>query len=228
LQDEVSLELLKSADFVNCQIAGDTRFDRVFEISKNVKQIPLVEQFKNQHPIFIAGSSWAQDEKIISNFKLTGYKLIIVPHEIHEQHIQSVTQQFSAYKTIKFSQANGANITEADVLIIDNIGMLSSLYQYGAIAFIGGGFGKGIHNILEAATFGLPVIFGPNYQKFAEAKELIKLGGAFSVNNAAEFEKTMLLLSDKQVLKTASHIAKHFVASRVGATDKILSSIFLK
>ena len=126
---------------------------------------------------------------------------------------------------LRYSKANENNVKEAKVLIIDNIGMLSSLYQYGAIAFIGGGFGKGIHNILEAATFGLPVIFGPNYHKFVEEKELIKLGGAFSINDISEFEKTMSLLSDEQVLKTASQISRMYVQGRVGATDKILAKI---
>ena len=132
--------------------------------------------------------------------------------------------QFSGV-CLRYSKANENNIKEAKFLIIDNIGMLSSLYQYGTIAFVGGGFGKGIHNILEAATFGMPVIFGPNYHKFAEAKELIKLGGAFSISNVDEFEKTMLLLSDEQVLKTASQISKMYVQGRIGASDKILNAI---
>ena len=131
----------------------------------------------------------------------------------------------SKLKTIRYSQANNENINSADVLIIDNIGILSSLYQYGQIGYIGGGFGKGIHNILEAATFGLPVIFGINYHKFNEAKELIHLGGAFSVTDSTGFEKTMQLLDDKMVLQTASHIAKYYVQSRTGATDKILNSL---
>jgi 3-deoxy-D-manno-octulosonic-acid transferase len=126
---------------------------------------------------------------------------------------------------VRYSQANSENVKTADVLIIDNIGMLSSLYQYGTIAYIGGGFGKGIHNILEAATFGLPVIFGTNYHKFNEAKELIHAGGAFSIADSNEFNKTMQLLSDKIVLQTASHIAKHYVQSRIGASDKIIKDI---
>ena len=228
LQDENSVELLKNNGFENCQTVGDTRFDRVFEISKNVKPILLVEQFKQNLNVFIAGSSWTDDEKIISSFKLENYKLILVPHEIDEKHIQSVIEMFSFSKVLRYSQANEQNVKVADVLIIDNIGMLSSIYQYGSIAFIGGGFGKGIHNILEAATFGLPVIFGPNYQKFSEAKELIHLGGAFSIDDVSGFKKTIQLLEDKQVLQTASHIAKHYVSSRIGATDKILSSIQIK
>jgi 3-deoxy-D-manno-octulosonic-acid transferase len=228
LQNEASYELLKSNGFENCQIAGDTRFDRVFEVSKNIKSIPIIEQFKQGDAVFIAGSSWSEDEKIIAESKLNNFKLIIVPHEIDEKHIKTVIQQFSSLKTIRFSQANENNIKDSQVLIIDNIGMLSSIYQYGTVAYIGGGFGKGIHNILEAATFALPVIFGPNYQKFSEAIELIHLGGAFSIKDASEFQKTIQLLDDKAVLQTASHIAKHYVQSRVGATDKIFASISLK
>ena len=231
LQDERSQELLNSIDYKNTTITGDTRFDRVFEVSKNVREIDLVKQFVDGKKIIIAGSTWGGDEEMISNYFTndrqlsTNYQLIIAPHEIDEAHINSIIQQFNNSKCLRYSKANESNIKEAQVLIIDNIGMLSSLYQYGMVAFIGGGFGKGIHNILEAATFGLPVIFGPNYQKFAEAKELIKLGGAFSIHDISEFEKTMSLLNDEQVLKTASQISRMYVQGRIGASDKILNAI---
>ncbi len=163
--------------------------------------------------------------------------MIIAPHEIDEVHIHSIESLFIPFLRrgskesvveglcLRYSQANEQNIKTADVLIIDNIGILSSLYQYGKIAFIGGGFGKGIHNILEAATFGLPVIFGPHYQKFTEAKELIHLGGAFAVMDSNELQKILQLLNDEKVLQTASHIAKQYIQSRLGATDKILASL---
>ncbi len=241
LQDERSAELLRSIGFTNTLVTGDTRFDRVFEISKNVKTIDLVKQFAGDKKILIGGSTWKEDEKLIADWfnnqeplitnnqqPTTNFKLIIAPHEIDEAHIQSIIQQFSNSTIIRYSKANEQNIKDAQVLIIDNIGMLSSLYQYGTIAFIGGGFGKGVHNILEAGTFGLPIIFGPNYQKFTEAKELIRLGGAFTVKDSTELEKIFQLLNDKAVLQTASHIAKHYVQSRVGATDKILTSVSFK
>lgn len=235
LQDEASAKLLKSIGYINTAVIGDTRFDRVFEISQNVKAIPLIEQFKQGKDILIAGSTWKEDEELISNFspdsyrdQISNFKLIIAPHEIDQAHIQSIIPLFHHSNVIRFSNATEQNIKTADVLIIDNIGMLSSLYQYGSIAFIGGGFGKGIHNILEAATFGLPVIFGPNYQKFTEAKELIHSGGAFAVKDTNELKITLNLLSDKGVMQTASHIAKHYVQSRVGATDKILNSLSLE
>ncbi|MGQ0829591.1 MAG: 3-deoxy-D-manno-octulosonic acid transferase [Bacteroidota bacterium] len=226
LQDSASAELLKSIGYTNTTVAGDTRFDRVFEVSKNVKSIPFFEDFKQGKNVFIVGSSWKEDEIVIVDCRLpiVDFKLIIVPHEIDEDHLQSIERLFEGL-CLRYSRANERNIKAAHILIIDNIGMLSSLYQYGTIAFIGGGFGKGVHNILEAATFGLPVIFGPNYQKFTEAKELINLGGAFSVEDSNDLGKTIQLLNDKAVLQTASHIAKHYVQSRVGATDKILDSL---
>lgn len=225
VQDEKSLTLLNSVGYTNVTLAGDTRFDRVFELASNVKQIDLVKQFAADKKVLIVGSSWKEDEEIISSFKLDHFKLILAPHEIDKAHLDSIIGRFSAVSVLLYSNATELNIKDAKVLVIDNIGMLSSLYQYGTIAFIGGGFGKGIHNILEAATFGLPVIFGPNYKKFTEAKELIKFGGAFSIKDVFQFEKTVQLLSDEQVLKTASMISKMYVKSRVGATDRILSEV---
>ncbi len=236
LQDEKSMDLLNSIGYKNSTLCGDTRFDRVSEVARNVKQIDLVKLFVGDFKIIILGSSWSDDEKIVANsrFQISdppagriGFKLIIAPHEIDEKHLTNIETQFSD-ACLRYSNANEKNISQAQILIIDNIGMLSSLYQYGSVAFVGGGFRKGIHNILEAATFGLPVIFGPNYQKFTEAKELIKLGGAFSIKDVSEFEKTMQLLSDEQVLKTASQISRMYVQGRVGATEKILATTFSK
>ncbi|MDO9187531.1 MAG: glycosyltransferase N-terminal domain-containing protein [Bacteroidia bacterium] len=228
LQDESSLNSLNSIGYHNATVAGDTRFDRVFEISKDVKQIDIVKQFVADKKVFVAGSTWEEDIKIISkfNFQTGGFKLIIAPHEIDETSIQSTIQQFNNSKIVRYSQANEQNIKTADVLIIDNIGMLSSLYQYGTIAFIGGGFGKNIHNILEPATFGLPIIFGPKYQNFNEAKQLIQLGGAFSIASSEDFKKTIERLSKPDALKKAASASKKYVLSNIGATDKILRSIF--
>lgn len=231
LQSEASQLLLKKAGYNNTTVCGDTRFDRVFEVSKTVKPIPLIEQFKQGKNIFIAGSTWVEDEQIIADCiphvreQIANYKLIIAPHEIDENHLQSIEDLFVNARKIRYSQATEENIKAADILIIDNIGMLSSLYQYGSIAYIGGGFGKGVHNIIEAATFGMPVIFGPNYQKFSEAIELIHLGGAFSIASEKEFENILSKISNADVLKNASLISKNYVASQVGATAKILDSI---
>lgn len=234
LQDEKSMNLLNSIGYTNTTLSGDTRFDRVVELSKNIQEIGLIKQFIGDKKVMILGSSWGEDEKLISRIQsrwLSGsdFKLIIAPHEIDEKHLSSLEAQFKINNQqltiLRYSIANEKNIDKADIIVVDNIGMLSSLYQYGTIAFIGGGFGKGIHNILEAAAFGMPVIFGPNYHKFTEAKELIKLGGAFEVKNTEELEKTMSLLADQQVLNTASRISRMYVQGRVGATDKILSKL---
>lgn len=228
LQDESSLNSINSIGYNNTTVTGDTRFDRVFEISKNVKQIDIVKQFVADKKVIIAGSTWREDIKIISNFNFQteGFKLIVAPHEIDETSIQSTIQQFKNSTIVRYSQASEQNIKTADVLIIDNIGMLSSLYQYATIAFIGGGFGRNIHNILEPATFGLPIIFGPKYQNFIEAKELIQLGGAFSISSSEEFKKTVDLLSKPEALTKAASTSKNYVLSHIGATDKILRSMF--
>lgn len=226
LQDEKSVRLLNSIGYFNVTLAGDTRFDRVFEVAANVNQNDLIKQFVADKKMLIVGSSWMEDEAIVSSIKLAPLKLIIAPHEVNKAHLDAMVDRFgSAASVLLYSNANESNVSDAQILIIDNIGMLSSLYQYATVAFIGGGFGKGIHNILEAATFGLPIIFGPNYKKFTEAKELIKLGGAFSIKDSSDFEKTMHLLDDEQVLKTASLISKMYIKTHVGATGRILASV---
>lgn len=226
LQDEKSVRLLNSIGYFNVTLAGDTRFDRVFEVAANVNQNDLIKQFVADKKMLIVGSSWMEDEAIVSSIKLAPLKLIIAPHEVNKAHLDSMVDRFgSAASVLLYSNANESNVSDAQILIVDNIGMLSSLYQYATVAFIGGGFGKGIHNILEAATFGLPIIFGPNYKKFTEAKELIKLGGAFSIKDSSDFEKTMHLLDDEQVLKTASLISKMYIKTHVGATGRILASV---
>ena len=167
-------------------------------------------------------------EKIISGFKFQNseFKLIIAPHEVDEKNIYSITKRFEGASIVRFSEASLKNLLSADILIIDNIGMLSSLYKYASIAYVGGGFGKGIHNILEAAAFGLPIIIGPNYHKFIEAKELIQLGGLFSINSEIEFKNIIAFLNNTDTRLTASEISNKYIFERVGATDKIYNSIF--
>lgn len=245
LQDAASEKLLNGIGYKNTSVTGDTRFDRVSEIAANVREIVLAKQFVRGKKVLIAGSSWSGDEKLMQHFRLKGSrpaatgnkhgaimplceKVIIAPHETDAKHISAIEAGFEGKAaTLRYSVATAATVDAADVLIIDNIGMLSSLYQYGTVAFIGGGFGKGIHNILEAAAFGLPVIFGPNYEKFTEAKELIRLGGAFAVGSSAELEQTLQLLSDPDVLRTAAQVARMYIESRVGASGRILDSVSL-
>jgi len=184
VQNENSKRILLENNITNVSISGDTRFDRVREIAEGTCKIPLAKEFVGDKKVLIAGSTWRKDEELLIRYMEEtdlDLKMIIAPHEVHESNIQRLVRAFSRKNVICFSEADLETVNEADVLVIDSVGMLSSLYQYGTIAYIGGGFGKGIHNILEPATFGLPVFFGPNYQKFKEAVDLIELGGTFQL-----------------------------------------------
>ncbi|MBL7890983.1 MAG: 3-deoxy-D-manno-octulosonic acid transferase [Bacteroidia bacterium] len=229
LQDEKSKQLLTQFGFTNTTLSGDTRFDRVYEIAQNKKEFPLIKLFAEGAKVLVAGSTWEDDEELVISCRLSvvSFKIIVAPHEIDEDNINQVVARFSRIgKCLRYSQANEQNIKQSQILIIDNIGMLSLIYQYGQVAYIGGGFGDGIHNILEAATFGLPTIFGPNYKKFNEAEELIKSEGSFPVNNISEFETTInKLFNDKGTLSKASAISKNYVVNKKGATEIITSSI---
>jgi 3-deoxy-D-manno-octulosonic-acid transferase len=231
VQHQSSKDLLESIGLKNVTISGDTRFDRVTEIAANKKSFPLILKFKGCNQILLAGSSWEEDESFLLNFIHTEYpdlKYIIAPHEIDSERIQQLQKNLSFIPTLLFSEANDSNIKEAKVLIIDNIGTLSHLYQYATIALIGGGFGKGIHNILEAATFGNPILFGPNYEKFTEAVELIKLEGAFEFIDYEDFKaKIHQLLEDKNYLEKCRKICSDYVKSKKGATEIILQHLNL-
>ncbi len=228
VQNDFSKSLLGSFGITNTEVSGDTRFDRVAAVASKPTDIEIAKAFASDHTVMVAGSTWPADEELIFRFKAISmhtFRLIIAPHEIHPAHIQSLMLKAGG-KAVQFSKTNAAEAANAEILIIDSIGMLSQLYQYGTIAYIGGGFGVGIHNILEAAAFGLPVFFGPNYQKFMEAKDLIGLKGAFEVRSAEEL--TLLtndLLSDSKILADSSSICKQFVRSGCGATDLILNYV---
>jgi 3-deoxy-D-manno-octulosonic-acid transferase len=226
VQNKKSAELLQSIGIMQITVSGDTRFDRVHSITQNVKQFPLIEKFCKNSDVFIAGSSWPPDEELITkliNSEKTKYKFIIAPHMVDKPHIAAIADKIKKGHVVLYSEADEENVMYAKVLIIDSIGILSHVYQYGKIAYIGGGFGSGIHNILEAATFGMPVILGPKYHKFQEAVDLIKEGGAFSVNNEQEFFAVVLkLMNDAQLLKEKSEIAKTFIQKNIGATEIIL------
>ncbi|MCX6312658.1 MAG: 3-deoxy-D-manno-octulosonic acid transferase [Bacteroidetes bacterium] len=232
-QEKKSIDLLNSIGIDHAEIAGDTRFDRVAQIAANAKEIQIAKSFSGEErKVIVAGSTWPSDEKII--FPVLGeliqneWKLIIAPHELSENHLLAIEKGLldvgvSPVKIIRYSQANENNSTSSKVLIIDNIGMLSALYAYGRIAFIGGGFGKSIHNILEAAVFGMPVIFGPRFEKFNEAFELIENGAAFGINNENELKKILDKVSnDPQLLELLSNQSREFVQNHRGATNKIL------
>lgn len=231
VQDENSKSLLRSIGFNNVLVTGDTRFDRVAENLTSVKGNEIIELFSSNHKVIIAGSSWAEDEKILlaalRQFQKERIKLIIAPHEISPKRIKEVTDIVQLYykeSQITFYSRNPD--PRASVMIIDNIGILSSIYKYAGIVWIGGGFGKGIHNILEAAVFGKPVLFGPVNKKFKEAVDLISLSGAFEVKNISDASNILgELLNDTKKYSESSLVAASFVNSRTGASDKIIQVI---
>jgi 3-deoxy-D-manno-octulosonic-acid transferase len=235
VQDEESKVLLKNSGIENVIISGDTRFDRVAETAGNPKVFPEIQAFCNDSNILIAGSTWPQDEKLIAELseKYPAWKFIIAPHEISESGIISLVELFPAalkYSNLSDSLPIGSDLLsqthDSRLLIIDKMGILSSLYQYGNIAYIGGGFGVGIHNTLEAAAFGLPVIFGPNYNKFREARELIDAGAAFSIKNAGELNSIVIRLQNTGFREEAGKVAEKYVRDHTGATETIVNHIY--
>ena len=227
VQNDVSKDLLNGLGILNVTVAGDTRFDRVLQIREQAKELPLVEAFKQNKLTFVAGSSWQPDEELFIDYfnRHPEVKLIIAPHVIGEDHLQHIIGKVKG-KVVRYTQATVENVAEARCLIIDCFGLLSSIYKYGEIAYIGGGFGSGIHNTVEAAVYGVPVIFGPNYQRFMEAKDLIACGGGFSINDVNDLAALLdKLLSDKTFLQESGNNAGTYVHSRAGATDIILKNL---
>jgi 3-deoxy-D-manno-octulosonic-acid transferase len=233
VQNEESVQLLNSVGLTNVSLSGDTRFDRVYENANQPKKLAEIESFCGNSPVFIGGSTWLADEKLIADLtdKYADWKFIIAPHEIDAAHIEEIEVLFPNSTRFSNLQSNFENsqITnlnpiaiESQILIIDNIGMLSSLYQYASIGYIGGGFGAGIHNTLEAAAFGLPVIFGPKYDKFQEAKDLISINAGKSITNTEELIDAFEFFKDN---KQASTAAKNYVANKKGATEMIIEFI---
>ena len=225
VQDQDSKTLLESIGVKDVEIAGDTRFDRVIEIAEAKKDLPLVKSFKGENKLIIAGSSWPKDEDLLIQYLADNdnVKMLIAPHEIHESHIADIESKLN-FASVRYSKADVESVVNARCLIVDSFGLLSSLYQYADVAYIGGGFGVGIHNTVEAAVYGIPVVFGPNYQKFREARELIAKGGAFSIQEYWQLQSSfdwMLLDGEK-----AGKISYNYVHDNKGATDKILKQIF--
>ncbi|MES2731899.1 MAG: glycosyltransferase N-terminal domain-containing protein [Bacteroidota bacterium] len=228
VQNEISSQLLANIGLTRVSVAGDTRFDRVRQVCEAKKAIPLAERFKNNRKLLVIGSGWPADMEVLLPFlnRFDGeLKVIIAPHEIHENELQALQQSLKK-KSVRYSQANETTVAEADVLIIDNIGMLSSLYQYGEFAYIGGAFGKGLHNILEAATFGMPLFFGPNHQRFQEAIDLIGVGAAFSIQQTGDFENafTTLYFNEKET-RVKAEITQQYVVEHTGATLKVMEYV---
>ncbi|MBR4810535.1 MAG: 3-deoxy-D-manno-octulosonic acid transferase [Bacteroidaceae bacterium] len=230
VQDRHSKDLLYSIGITDVSIVGDTRADRVIEVAADSKQFPIIEKFVNGNPTFIAGSSWPADEELFIPYFLTkrNWKLIIAPHEIHEEHLAEIEGRLNGRDCIRLSKATMENIKGYDTLIIDCFGMLSSIYRYGHIAYIGGGFGVGIHNILEAAVFDIPVLFGPNNKRFREAQDMKRLKGGFEITDAYSFRILIdKFISDPGFLKKAGKNAGDYVRSSSGTSDLILGEIGL-
>lgn len=243
VQNEESKRLLEGIGITAVDVVGDTRFDRVLQIKEAAKQLPICKAFRtgvassqsadvphHDFKVFVAGSSWPPDENIFIPFfnEHKDWRLLIAPHVIAEEHLKLILSLIKGKKVVRYTQTTPEEAAEADVLIIDCFGLLSSMYYYGDVAYIGGGFGVGIHNTLEAAVWNMPVIFGPNNKKFQEAQGLLKSGGGFEINTYEDFSGLMSsLMNDETFLKQAGDKAGAFVAHLAGATDKVLASVKL-
>lgn len=243
VQNEESKRLLEGIGITAVDVVGDTRFDRVLQIKEAAKQLPICEAFRtgvassqsadvphHDFKVFVAGSSWPPDENIFIPFfnEHKDWRLLIAPHVIAEEHLKLILSLIKGKKVVRYTQTTPEEAAEADVLIIDCFGLLSSMYNYGDVAYIGGGFGVGIHNTLEAAVWNMPVIFGPNNKKFQEAQGLLKSGGGFEINTYEDFSGLMSsLMNDETFLNQAGDKAGAFVAHLAGATDKVLASVKL-
>ena len=209
VQDNASKGLLATIGLDNVTVIGDTRFDRVMRIAADAKQLALVETFAEGKRVFVAGSSWTPDEDIFIKYfnAHKGWKLIIASHEVTEARLTEIQSKFSG-KCVRYTQANMDEAREADCLLIDCFGLLSSIYRYGKVAYVGGGFGAGVHNLLEAAVYGMPVFFGPNNRKFREAQKLKECGGGLEISSYEDFEAKMDLFdADENLLAQAGAAA---------------------
>lgn len=226
VQNEESKLLLGTIGIKNAVVVGDTRFDRVLQIKEASKQLPLVEAFvSNAEHVFCAGSSWQPDEEIFIPYfnGRSDWKLIIAPHVIGEEHLAQMMQLLKGRRVTRYTQTNPEEAAKADVLIIDCFGLLSSIYRYAQVSYVGGGFGAGIHNTLEAGVWGIPVIFGPNNKRFAEAQGLLKCKGGFEIKDVNDFTTLMVHLESEPVLlEKSGKVAADYVKSLSGATEKIL------
>lgn len=228
VQNEKSKQLLESIGITQVDVVGDTRFDRVVQIKEACRQLPIVESFRQGKKTFVAGSSWQADEAVFIPYfnQHQDWKLIIAPHVIDEAHLEQITSQLAG-RVVRYTQTTIKEAAGANVLIVDCFGLLSSIYHYGDVAYVGGGFGAGIHNVLEAAVWNIPVIFGPNNKRFQEAQGLIAMQGGFEIADSEGFSRLMdSFIADEVLLKEAGNKAGAFVESCVGATAKVLNKIF--
>lgn len=239
VQNDESRHLLNKIGVKDVEVVGDTRFDRVIQIQQAAKKLPIVEAFRSsietssdmRRPttgVFVAGSSWPPDEEIFIDYfnKRNDWKLIVAPHVVSENHLNQIISLIKNKKVVRYTQTNETEAKEADVLIIDCYGLLSSIYHYGDVAYVGGGFGVGIHNVLEAAVWNIPVIFGPNNKRFDEAQGLIACKGGFEISTADDFDDIMTRLDgDRAMTSICGQAAGAYVQHLAGATKRVLASI---
>ena len=226
VQDSASADLLQQHGIADVTVAGDTRFDRVVEVRKMAKDLPIVDGFvAGAERVIVAGSTWPEEEQMFARYvaEHEDVRLVLVPHEIHSDHLHQIFQYFEG-RYVRYTEATAASVDKCRVLLVDTIGLLSSIYRYGHVAYIGGGFGAGIHNTLEAAVYGMPVVFGPKWQKFREAHGLLNAGAAKSVKNYCEFAAALDSAFENQ--QAMGQAATNYVNSELGATEKIYQEIF--
>ena len=231
MQDETSRQLLAGIGLTNVTVTGDTRFDRVIDIRRTARPLPVVAAFaeRDARPVLIAGSSWPEDEALLIPYfnAHPDLKLILAPHEIHEAHLAAIEARLTR-PALRLSRADADTAAGVDCLIVDSFGLLSSIYRYARIAYIGGGFGHGIHNAPEAAVYGVPVLFGPNHHKFREALDLIACGGAYSITDVSTLAARLdALLADPDACTAAGESAGAYIQQHSGATEQILRAIDL-
>lgn len=226
VQDQASIHLLKSINITNAIIGGDTRFDRVVKAATQVLELPIAEAFCKGHKILVAGSTWGDDERLLHGALQSlpaGWRIILVPHEVHDAHIADIEKNYGN-DVVKWSEWDGSN--DKKVLLVDKVGFLLQLYRYGTAAWIGGGFGKaGVHNVLEAAVYGLPCFYGPVFHQFIEAVELVEEGGAEVINSEKELNNALVKLGDNNEYQKRASIARQYVLNRQGATAKVMARI---
>lgn len=230
VQNERSRDLLKDINVTNVSVVGDTRFDRVIKILEQERQLPLVEAFaQGDRKLFVVGSSWGEDEAVYMPYfnRHKEWKLIIASHEVNDERIKKIEELYEG-KCVRYTKADMEAVRNADCLIVDCFGLLSSIYRFGDIAYVGGGFGVGIHNVLEAAVYGIPVFFGPNNRKFQEAQALKECGGGLEIASTIAFEEKMdAFAADVALLDKAGKAAGDYVSSNSGATGKIFKELGL-
>lgn len=227
VQNEHSRTLLRRLGVTNATTIGDTRFDRVIDIRNTAREVPVAASFAQGHQVLVAGSSWQPDEDLLIEYFNThpGLYLILAPHVVSEEHLSEIEHKLKR-RAIRLSQATEQTAAWAECLLIDGYGLLSSIYRYGCMAYVGGGFGVGIHNVPEAAVYGIPVIIGPNNHKFREARDLIACGGCVEIHSATDLSQTCdRFLSDAEVREQAGRAAYRYIAENAGATDCIFNSI---